>query len=117
MEDSKCLLDPKRDCFGLIKAREIERGLDDLREHNEKNHKEFFDRLAALEAHDKVQDAHYAHIIEKLTDITDKLSGLSARIAAIEIKPSKRWDGVVEKAILTVVGAAVLYMLAKMGIS
>jgi predicted nucleic acid-binding Zn-ribbon protein len=30
-------------------------------------------------------------------------------------KPGKRWDAIVEKALLTVVGAILLYILAKLG--
>lgn len=112
----KCILDPERDCLGLIQAKKLEENLSDLRSRNDSSHKEFFDRIAILESHNKIQDVHYEHIIEKLSDITDKLASLGTRIAAIEIKPAKRWDGVVEKVIFTVAGAVVLYLLAKNGI-
>lgn len=113
----KCILDPERDCLGIMKAQELEKDFDELRQRNEKSHKEFFNRLAALESHDKLQDLHYTHIMEKLGDITDKLSSLSTRIATIEIKPAKRWDGIVEKVIFTVIGAAASYIAMKLGFS
>lgn len=119
----KCILDPRTDCLGLIRAEElakdiqaVEKDMADMRDRNDKSHKEYFDRLALLEAHNKVQDAHYEHIIEKLTDITNKLSGLSARIASIEHKPGKRWDSMVEKGIGVVLAAVLGYILAHVGL-
>ena len=113
----KCILDPERDCLGLIQAKKLEEDLSDLRSRNDSSHKEFFDRIAILESHNKIQDVHYEHIIEKLSDITDKLASLGTRIAAIEIKPAKRWDGIVEKFIFTVIGAAASYIAMKLGFS
>lgn len=112
----KCILDPERDCLGIMKAQELEKDFDELRQRNEKSHKEFFNRLAALESHDKLQDLHYTHIMEKLSDITDKLSSLSSRIATIEFKPAKRYEGIVEKAIWLVVGAVISYFLVEIGL-
>lgn len=119
----KCILDPNVDCRGLIRAGElakdiqaVEKDVEELRERNDRNHKEYFDRLALLEAHNKVQDAHYEHIIEKLTDITNKLSSLSARIASIETKPGKRWDSMVEKGLGIVLAAVLGYILAHAGL-
>ena len=113
---SSCLLNPEQECYGLIKAKEIEEEMQNLRTYNDRSHKEVFDRLALLEAHNKVQDAHYAHIIEKLTDITNKLSGLSDRIAVIEHKPGKRWDSMVEKGLGIVLAAVLGYILAHVGL-
>lgn len=119
----KCIIDPRSDCLGLIRAEElakniqaVERDMADMRSHNDKSHKEYFDRLALLEAHNKVQDAHYEHIIEKLTDITNELSSLSVRIASIEHKPGKRWDSMVEKGLGIVLAAVLGYILAHVGL-
>lgn len=123
MPENKCILNPAVDCLGLIRAEELakdiqhtEQDLIDLREHNEKNHKEYFDRLALLEAHNKVQDAHYEHIIEKLTNINDQLVGLCTRIAAIEAKPGKRWESVVGQIIGIVVAALVGAVIVRLGL-
>lgn len=32
-------------------------------------------------------------------------------------KPAKRWDSIIDKVLLTVIGAIVLYMLAKLGLA
>lgn len=111
----KCIIDPERDCLGLMKAQKLEEEVLDLRTRNDSSHKEFFDRLAVLEAHNQVQDAHYSHIIEKLSDITDKLSSLSTRISAIEFKPAKKWESIAEKALLAIVGAVIGFMMTKLG--
>lgn len=111
----KCILDPERDCLGLMKAQKLEEEVADLRAHNDGSHKEFFNRLAVLEAHNQVQDAHYSHIIEKLSDITDKLGNLSTRISAIEFKPAKKWESIAEKVLLAIVGAVIGFMMTKLG--
>ena len=111
----KCILDPERDCLGLMKAQKLEEEVADLRAHNDGSHKEFFNRLAGLEAHNQVQDAHYSHIIEKLSDITDKLSSLSTRISAIEFKPAKKWESLAEKALFAIIGAVIVYAMNKLG--
>ena len=54
--------------------------------------------------------------MEKLSDITDRLSSLSSRIATIEFKPAKRYEGIVEKIIGLVVAAVVGYFMAKLGL-
>lgn len=116
----KCILNPSNDCLGLIRAEELakniqalEHNMEATRDHNEKSHKEFYDRLSLLEAHNKVQDVHYEHIIEKLNTITNELTSLSSRIASIESKPAKRWESVIEKIISLFIAAFFGYMFSK----
>lgn len=47
----------------MIKARELEKDLGNLRERNSVNHKEFFDRLAIIDTMDAVQREQYGQII------------------------------------------------------
>lgn len=119
--EEKCILDPQKDCLGLMKGHllekdieEIRRDVDDIRERNNKSHSEFYDRLAVLEKHNEVQDVRYEHIIEKLADITNKLNGLVEKIAAIEGKPGKKWENLVGQIIGLVVTAVVLFVLSKL---
>lgn len=112
----KCIVNPERDCLGLIKAEELEKNLRDMQERNDRSHKEFYKRLADLERHNEVQDANYLHILEKLTDITEKLGDLSTRLANIEFKPAKRWESVVENIIFLVVAAVVGFVIARIGL-
>lgn len=72
-------------------------------------HKEFYDRIRALEMAGAVQSERYDTII-------DKLDSLTATVAEITAKPGKRWDSVVEKILLAVAGAAVAFVLAKFGL-
>lgn len=119
----KCILNPEQDCLGLIRAQELEKDIvmlrkemTDAKSRNELAHKEFYNRLAVIDAHNKVQDAHYEHIIEKLTDITEKLSNVSTRISTLEFKPAKKWETVAEKVLMLVLGAVAAVVFAKIGL-
>lgn len=50
---------------------------------------------------------------EQVVDSVDKLDG---KVTALEQKPAKRWDGIVEKLIWAVLGALVAYILKQIGI-
>ena len=107
-ESDKCILNPERDCLGLIKARELEKDLEDLRTRNSANHKEFFDRLAVIDKMYAVQEEQYKQIMNKLDQ-------LATDVAELKSKPGKRWDGMVEKIISVLAAAIVGFMLAKFG--
>ncbi len=49
---------------------------------------------------------------EQVVDSVDKLDG---KVTALEQKPAKRWDGIVDKIIWAVVGAAVAYAISQIG--
>lgn len=51
---------------------------------------------------------------EQVAETVDKLDG---KVTALEAKPSKRWDSIVEKAILCLVAALVGFVLSRIGIS
>lgn len=55
--------------------------------------------------------------VEKLAyaqeTMADKMSSMEKRVDAIEQKPGKRWEGIVEKALAALVGAFVTYLLTK----
>lgn len=143
--DEKCILNPERDCLGLMKAEELEKDIQDMRGRNEKSHKEFFDRLAILEKQEGIHGEQYKNIIEKLSDMAAGLSELkldskgvisaltplthrvesleskyqsiSEDVTTLKEKPAKRWEGIVEKVIGLVVAAVVGFILARMGLS
>lgn len=52
-----------------------------------------------------------------LTRMDKDVANHSVRITAIEQKPAKRWDGVVDKLILLIVAAVAGFLLAKFGLS
>lgn len=95
--------------------------------------KERGERVTALEARARANTRR----IEKLEQSTDALNRLAAsvqvmatkqdqiartvekldgKVDAIEHKPGKRWDGVVDKAVLVVVTVVVTWLLAQVGL-
>lgn len=135
----KCILDPERDCLGLIKAKEIEEDINELRKQNSATHERIFSRVGDLEKNAGILGVQYENILEKLSELTlnlngiknenkeisEKLSPLSSKLDSMErlsvdveelkSKPGKRWDSVIEKAVGIIVAAVVGFMLAKIG--
>ena len=85
----------------------------------DEQHKTIFQRL---DKQDKMIESvrMLATSVEKLAMKQDtmetKLGDLCTDVDEIKSKPAKRWEGMVEKAIFTVVGAFVAYVLAQLGI-
>lgn len=104
-----CILDPGRDCLGLIKAKELEADLNELRRENSISRERIFDRLGMLEKRDAVQEEQYKTILSML-------DSLSSKVGALEAKPAKRWENLVEKAIWAVAAAAIAFLLARIGL-
>ena len=50
---------------------------------------------------------------EQVVDSVDKLDG---KVTALEQKPAKRWDGIVDKLIWAVLGALVAFVLSQIGL-
>ena len=109
MADEKCILDPQRDCLGLQKAEMLEKQMDQWRAQSRESHQEIFRRLNDLEKSETARDVQYTSIMEKL----DKLVAWQE---AQQAKPAKRWDAVIEKAILAVVAAVIGAILARIGL-
>lgn len=136
----KCLINPERDCYGLIKAMEVEKDLNELRASNSKSHERFFERLEEIERNDSVREVQYSNLLEKLGDLSGDLSELKTDSKAIvsqlsplthkmeemeelskdveemKSRPAKRWENIVEAIIGLVVAAVVGYMLAAVGL-
>ena len=56
-----------------------------------------------------------AAIAQKQMDMDEDVQEVKAEVKAINLKPAKRWDGIVEKAILAAVGVLVVYVAMKLG--
>lgn len=136
----KCKIDPERDCFGLIKANELERDLNDLRKQNASSHERIFERLNDLEKQEGIQGEQYKHILDKLGDVTTNLTELKAdsrevvaklppltqrvesleqlsdQVEELKSKPAKRWENMAEQIIGIVVAAVIGFMLARLGL-
>ncbi len=72
----KCILDPERDCLGLIKAKEVEGDLAELRRQNSASHERIFDRLSELEKEEAVQAERFRNISDTLDGMRDTLGDL-----------------------------------------
>lgn len=57
-----------------------------------------------------------ATIAQKQTDMDADVREIKADVKSLTAKPGKRWEGIVDKALLAVVAALVGYILFKLGI-
>lgn len=87
----------------------LEQQVKDLQKQNGADHKEIRDRLTQLEKEEAVQMVQYKTILDKLDDLTEKVD-------AIEAKPGKRWEGLVEKAVWAVAAAVIAFLLGRVGL-
>lgn len=120
-----CVREPEKDCIGYAEAQIIKASMKDLkktvksdRKKNRKDHKEFYSRLEFGEKAQALTQQQLAQILDDTneikTDLKDRAQDLTTAIekqnTAIhdtQMKPAKRWDGVVDKIILTVVSLVV----------
>ncbi len=59
------------------------------------------------------EQSHQTEAIERIEKNVEKLDG---KVEVLEHKPAKRWESVVDKVIMTIVGAIVGYLLVKLGL-
>lgn len=101
---------PENKCNGpCAELERLEQQVEELQSQNSDTHREIFGRLNSLERQEAVQEVQYSTILEKL----DSLAG---KVDALEAKPGKRWDGLVEKAIWAVLAAVIAFLLARIGL-
>lgn len=58
-----------------------------------------------------------AAIAQKQMDMDEDVKEIKTEVKAINLKPAKRWEGIVEKTILAAVGVLVAYMAVKLGLA
>ena len=58
------------------------------------------------------EQCHQTEAIERIEKNVEKLDG---KVEVLESKPAKRWDSIIDKIVLTVIGAIVGYILIKIG--
>lgn len=56
------------------------------------------------------------HQTEAIDRIEKNVEKLDEKVEVLERKPAKRWESIIEKAIMTIVGAVVGYLLVKIGL-
>lgn len=125
--DEKCILDPERDCIGKAAAAKLEARLGLLERTVEKNHdnasrthKEFFERIRAIETATAVQTEQYKTILEKLDALTDSVAKVTSSVSDIQAEPGKDWKDLkksIRWAVLAAIIAAVMgFLLGKVGL-
>lgn len=87
----------------------LEQQLRDMQERNGEDHKELRDRLTQLEKEEAVQVVQYKTIL-------DKLDALAIKVEALEAKPGRRWESIVEKTVWAVAAAVIAFLLARIGL-
>ena len=93
------------DCVALARVEALE----DKMRNASATHKEFYDRLRALEMGGAVQEERYNTIIEKL-------DGLTETVEEVRQRPARRWDTLVDKALAVLVGAVLAFLLTNAGL-
>ena len=58
-----------------------------------------------------------ALLAQKQETIEGDIKEIKSTVKTIADKPGKRWDNIVDKVLLTVIGAIVLYIVAKLGLA
>ena len=59
------------------------------------------------------EQGHQTEAIERIEKNVEKLDG---KVEVLEHKPAKRWESIVDKVIMTIVGAIVGYVMVKFGL-
>lgn len=110
---------PENDCNGNnpcgMKTR-IENLEEDSR-RNQATHKEFYNRFEAMGERMARNDERYTQIIQATSEIKQDVKETKSAIQAINEKPGKRWEGIVDKVIWAICAAVIAFLLAKMGLS
>ena len=77
-------------------------------------------RIEAMETRQKDMEdliASVAVLAQRMGTVENNVSEIRGNVRTLMEKPGKRWDGVVEKAILVVVGAVVAWIMTHIGIN
>lgn len=110
--DEKCIIDPQRDCIGKAEAAKLEgriKALEDWKEDSKKFHNSFY-------GWQRQQIAREAALDEKLNNMNSNIKKVLATQEACSLKPGKRWDAIVDKAIWAVLAAVIAFVLARIGL-
>jgi len=81
-------------------------------EHLEKQQ----EAIHSLAASIQVMASEQKHQTETINTVREDVSRLDGKVDALEMKPGKRWEGLVDKMIWGVAGAILAFLLARAGI-
>ena len=69
-----------------------------------------------LAASIRVMASEQKHTSDTIREVKEDVSRLDGKVDALEMKPGKRWESIVEKIIWSVAGAIIAFVLARIGI-
>ena len=72
--------------------------------------------IHSLAASLQVMASEQKHQTEAINTVREDVSRLDGKVDALEMKPGKRWEGLVDKLIWGVAGAILAFLLARAGI-
>lgn len=101
--DDRCLTEPCVALTSLIQE------VKDFKAQNGRDHHDFRENMSKYEKEEAVQDVKYQNILDKLNELVLKVN-------AIEAKPGKRWDSILDKLLLIFIGAVASYLLGQLGL-
>ena len=81
-------------------------------EHLEKQQ----EAIHSLAAGIQVMAVEQKHQTEAINTVREDVSRLDGKVDALEMRPGKRWDGLVDKVIWGVAGSILAFLLARAGI-
>ena len=114
--DEKCM----NDCPMEARITTLERRVENNERKSSETHKEFYNRVRALEMQDAVRNEQYDTILEKLESLTASVGTLAKSLADIQSEPGKEWKDLkksIRWAVLAAVIAAVMgFLLGKIGL-
>ena len=110
--DEKCIRHPDQDCIGKEYAIKLEgriKALEDWQQDSKKFHNSFYDWQ-------REQIAREAKLDEQLSNMDKKIEKLLSQQESCMLKPGRRWDAIVDKAIWAVLAAVIAFLLARIGL-
>lgn len=120
---AQCIKNPESECHGLAQVQILEHKIEQIVERMEKDyvenresHKEFYRRLEFGERAQAVTQNQLAQILADTSEIKSSLALQNEEINSIQQKPAKRWESIVEKVIMLIVGAVFALVSTKIGL-
>ena len=72
--------------------------------------------IHALAAGIQVMAAEQKHQTEALNTVRESVTRLDGKVDALEMKPAKRWDGLIDKLVWGAAGAVLAWLLTQVGL-
>ena len=108
------------DCPMEARVATLERRVENNERKSSETHKEFYNRVRALETHEAVRNEQYDTILDKLEGLTASVGSVAKSLADIQAEPAKDWKDLkknIRWAVLAAIIAAVMgFLLGKVGL-